>query len=107
MKLIPIHVKRHNLHFEQYIHKAEYKAKGHRSEISKRKERGEKRYIDLGMSQPIHERLVRSRVMLTLEVKRRRMHSLIQHTSLSNLARSATNNGRTTITQASAHMVQT
>lgn len=38
MKLIPIHIKkeRHNLHFEQCIHEAEYKAEGHRSEISNR-----------------------------------------------------------------------
>lgn len=56
MKLISIHIKeRHNLHFEQCIHQAEYKAKSHRSEISKRKGREEKRFVDLVMS---HERLV-------------------------------------------------
>lgn len=43
MKLIPIHIKeRHDLHFEQCIHQAEYKAKATEVKLAKGKEEGKK-----------------------------------------------------------------
>lgn len=59
MFLIPIHRKeeRQTL-LRAMLHKAEYKAKSHWSKMSKRKEIREKRYTNLVMSQPNHERSV-------------------------------------------------